>query len=213
MAQDQVEHRGEIGAGVIQRDNGPALAARGVEHGEVELAVIRAEGCEEVEHFLMDFVRAGVLAVDLVDDDDGLDALGEGLGEDELGLGEDAFGGVDQDDGAVDHVQDALDLAAEIGVAGGVDDVDAGALPGHGGAFGQDRDAAFAFEVVTVERPFGDLLVFAEGAGLFQELVDEGGLAMIDVRDDGDVADFHGASGRARGGRDRMTVPVMLRCT
>ena len=50
------------------------------------------------------------------------------LAEHELGLRHGAFGGVDQQHHAVDHRQDALDLAAEVGVAGRVDDVDAGAL-------------------------------------------------------------------------------------
>ena len=43
---------------------------------------------------------------------------GQGLGEHELGLRHRAFGGVDQQEHAVDHAEDALDLAAEVGVAG-----------------------------------------------------------------------------------------------
>ena len=35
------------------------------------------------------------------------------------------FGGIDQQHHAVDHGEDALHLAAEIGVAGRIDDVDA----------------------------------------------------------------------------------------
>ena len=46
--------------------------------------------------------------------------------------GQRALGGVDEQDDAVDHGQAALDLATEVGVAGGVDDVD-----GH--AVGQAR--------------------------------------------------------------------------
>src|SRR5690606_2070263 len=38
-------------------------------------------------------------------------------------------------------------------------------------------------------------LVLAEGAGLAQQLVDEGGLAVVDVGDDGDVADGAGHGG------------------
>ncbi len=109
-----------------------------------------------------------------------------------------ALGGVDEDDDAVDHVEDALDLAAEIGVAGGVDDVDARAFPDDAGALGQDGDAALALEVVAVERAFGDDLVFAERAGLAEELIDQRGLAMIDVGDDGDVANVHGRPGAFR---------------
>jgi hypothetical protein len=102
-----------------------------------------------------------------------------------------AFGGIDENDRAVDHVQDALHLAAEIGVAGGVDDVDAGILPDDRGRLGQDGDAALLFEIVRVHHALGDTLVLAVGAGLFQEFIDERGLAVVDVGDDRDIAQFH----------------------
>jgi hypothetical protein len=76
-------------------------------------------------------------------------------------------------------------------VAGGVDDVDARAVPQHRGAFGKDSDAALAFQVVAVHRPFRDLLVFTEGAGLAQQHVHQRGLAVVDVCDDGDVSQIH----------------------
>ena len=58
----------------------------------------------------------------------------------------------------------------------------------HGGVLGQDGDAALALEVVVVHHPLGHLLVGAERAALPQQRVDERGLAVVDVRDDGDVA-------------------------
>ena len=48
----------------------------------------------------------------------GLRPCGERLLEDEPGLRERAFGGIDQHKRAVGHLQDALDLAAEVGVPG-----------------------------------------------------------------------------------------------
>jgi hypothetical protein len=90
----------------------------------------------------------------------------------------------------IHHRQDALDLAAEIGVAGRVDDVDAGVLPVDRGRLGEDGDAALLFEVVGVHHALGDALVLAERAGLLEQLVDQRGLAMVDVRDDRDVANF-----------------------
>ena len=36
-----------------------------------------------------------------------------------------------------------------------------------------------------------DDLILAERAGLAEHLVDQGGLPVVDVRDDGDVADLH----------------------
>jgi hypothetical protein len=63
-------------------------------------------------------VCARVGAVDLVDQHDRLQAKAQRLAEHELGLRQRAFGRVDQQHHAVDHRQDALDLAAEVGVAG-----------------------------------------------------------------------------------------------
>ena len=68
-------------------------------------------------------------------------------------------------------------------------------------ALGQDGDPALALLVVGVHRALDRRLVGAEDAGLGEQLIDEGGLAMVDVGDDGDVAERHLIliSGRARG--------------
>src|SRR6185312_2687482 len=78
---------------------------------------------------------------------------------------------------------------AEVGVAGGVDDVDLYALVPDSRVLREDGDAALALEVVRVHHPLGDDLVVAEGAGLPEEEVHERGLAVVDVRHDGDVAE------------------------
>ena len=135
----------------------------------------------------MAFVRA----IDLVDRDDRTETALQGFRDDELRLRQRAFRGVHQHDDAVDHVQDALDLATEVGVAWSINDVDARVLPLNARALGEDGDAALALDVVGIHRALGDLLVFTEGAGLLQKLVDEGRLAMVNVRDDRDIAKGH----------------------
>ncbi len=97
---------------------------------------------------------------------------------------------IDDEQHAVDHVHDALDFAAEIGVAGSVDDVDVIIVVFEGGVLGANGDAFFAFEIHRVHDAFLHLLVGAEGAGLMQQTIDERRLAVIDVGDDGDVANF-----------------------
>ena len=100
--------------------------------------------------------------------------------------------GVNQQNHAIDHAQYALHFAAEIGVPGGIDDVDVVATVFDGGVFGENGNAAFFFEIVAVHHALVYLLVGAEGAGLAQKLVDQRGFAVVDVGDDGDVADlFH----------------------
>ena len=170
-------------------------AAAGVKRREIELLVARVEVEEKLENLVEHFGGACVGAVDLVDDDDGLKAQRERLAGDELGLRHRPFGGVDEQDHAVDHRQDALDLGAEIGVAGRVDDIDVGCRsvmrPFDRRAFGEDRDSTLFFEVVRIHRPLFDALVVAEGAGLAEELVDKRRLAVIDVGDDRHVAEVH----------------------
>ena len=126
--------------------------------------------------------------VDLVDDDDRRQAPLERLAQHEPGLRQRPFRRVDQQQHAVDHRQRPLDLAAEVGVAGRVDDVDQRVAIVDGGVLGEDGDAALALEVGVVHRPLGDALVGPENAALMHEGIDERGLAVVDVRDDGDIA-------------------------
>ncbi len=196
MRQDQVEERRHALARLAELAHGPALLGAGVDVREVELALLGVERGEEVEDLVQDLVRALLGLVDLVDDDDRPQAQAERLAEHELGLRHRPLGRVDEEQAAVDHREDALDLAAEVGVAGRVDDVDPRALPGHRGALGEDGDPALALDVVAVQRPFLDVLVVAKGARLLQQPVDQGRLAVIDMRDDRDVPQVHGMSGR-----------------
>lgn len=63
-------------------------------------------------------------AVDLVDDDDGLDALSEGLAKDGLGLDADSLNAVDDDESSIGDTEGGGDLGREVDVTGGVDQVD-----------------------------------------------------------------------------------------
>ena len=128
------------------------------------MLVGRVEVGEQVEDFVDDLDVALFRLVDLVDAHDGAQADLQRLGDHELGLRHRAFGRVDKNDRAVDHVEDALYLAAEVGVAGRVDDVDADVVPDDRGGFRQDRDAALTFEVVRIHHPFGRGFVVAERA-------------------------------------------------
>ena len=181
--------------GCVGIGGGVAQLGAGEEIGEVGQNVVGAELQEQFEDFVDDFVRPGVGPVDLVDDDDRPQPALERLRQDEPRLRHRALGGVDQHQRAVGHAQHPLDLAAEIGVAGRVDDVDLHALVGDGDVLGQDRDAAFAFEVVGVEDLLADELGFAEPPALAQHAIDQAGLAVVDVGDDGHVADVGAAHG------------------
>ena len=181
---------------VLRRgQRGPAGLGRGVDDREVQhvgLGVLEQVE-EQLVRLLDDLGDPGVGAVDLVDHHDDRQVLGQRLAQHEPGLRQRALGGVDQQQHAVDHLQAALHLAAEVGVAGGVDDVDdhvvtVGRVVQHGGVLREDGDALLALQVHRVHHAVVDVLVGAERAGLPQHGVDEGGLAVVDVGHDGDVA-------------------------
>ena len=101
---DQVEQRRQVLARPVHRVVGPALPAGRVQHGEVELLVIRAERCKQVEDLVMNLVGPRVLAVDFIHHHDRLDAARQRLRHHELGLRQRALGRIDQHQHAVDHV-------------------------------------------------------------------------------------------------------------
>ena len=173
----------------------------------------------------MTHARAAARPVDLVDHHDGLEPEGQRLAGDEARLRHRTLDRIHQQQHPVDHRQHALDLAAEVGVPGGVDDVDARAAVLDGAVLGEDGDATLALDVVRIHDALAHALMRGEGAGLLEQAVHEGRLAVVDVRDDGDVADravhvwFVAVAGRRR--RDaaavqkrvrRVADPLLLRC-
>jgi len=126
------------------------------------------------------------VAVDLVEEQDGPQATRERLGHHELGLRERPLGRVDQEDGAVHHAQHALNLAAEVGVAGRIHSVHGVTAPRHGRVLGLNGDAPLALQRHRVHRPLRRRVA---GAGngrvavaLAHELIHERRLAVVDCR-------------------------------
>ena len=132
-----LEQRFQGLAGVIQVSRRPAFLGRSIDYREIELLLARVQGHEEIKNLVHHFVGAAVGLVHLVDHHDGLQAARQRLGKHELGLRHRALGGIHQQERAIDHRENPLHLAAEIGMSGGVDDVETLVLPIHRGAFGQ----------------------------------------------------------------------------
>ena len=159
---------------------------------EIQLILIGVEGGEKVEDLVKRAVGLGVGLVDLVEHHDGPQPQRQGLGGDEFRLRHRPFGGIHQQHHTIDHRQDTLDLATEIGVAGGVDDVDPRAFPLHRCGLGKNRDAALAFQIIAVHGAFGHGLVVPESTGLLEKIVHERCLAVVDMRDNRNIAEVHG---------------------
>ena len=171
----------------VGRQPGAARSRVAVDDRELDLALVGVEIEEQLVHLVDDLGDPCVGAVDLVDDEEDRKACLERLAEHEARLGQRAFARVDEEQHAVDHPQAPLHLAAEVGVAGRVDDVDLHPAVVDRRVLGQDRDALLALEIHRVEHALRDVLVLAEGAGLPEHRVHERRLAVVDVRDDGHI--------------------------
>ncbi len=161
----------------------------GVEHREIELVFGGVEIDEEVVDFVQDCGGAGVGAVDLIQDNDGRKLGLQGFLQDVTRLRERAFARVHQEEHTVDHSQGAFDFAAEVAVTGRIDDVDAGVSIKQRCVLGQDGDSALAFQIIGIHHPIDDFLVDTKDAALTEHGVDQGGFAVVDVSDDGDITD------------------------
>ena len=100
---------------------------------------------------------------------------------------------------ALHRLQNVLDFAAEVGVAGRIDDVELDVAVANRGVFGENGNAALFFERIGIHHARFDVLALAEDAALLEHGVDEGSLAMIDMGNNSDVsnigASFHGQPG------------------
>ena len=190
VVDDHIEQRVHVHIAVLGIMTGKAVDAAGVDdvlHGKLELVVGGAQVGHKVEAVVVGLLGVSTRTINLVDDDHDLEAGVDSVTQHEAGLGHGALKGVDQQQGAVGHTQHALDLAAKVGVARGVDDVDLNVLVLDRDVLGENRNAALTLLVVRVQDAVLDLLVGTEGVRGTQELVDHRRLAVVDVGDDGDV--------------------------
>ena len=146
---------------------------------------------------LLDPVHVRRGQVDLVDHRDDGEVVLHGQIEVGHGLGLHALGGVHQQQHPLAGGQGPGDLVGEIHVARGVDEVELvfdAVVGGVGQADGValDGDAPLPFDVHGVQDLVAELAVLHH-AGPLDEAVRQGGLAVVDMGDDAEVADvLHG---------------------
>ncbi len=188
ILQNGLEQRLEVGARHVRAVAGGACPARAEDHRAVQLLIGGAKVHQQQQNLVDDLLDPRVRPVDLVHRDHQREVLLQRLLQHKAGLGHAALGGVHQQQHPVDHLEHPLHLAAEIGVAGGVDDVDLDPVIGAAAVFGQDGDAALPLDVAGIHHPLGHLLIVPESPALLEHLVHQGGLAVVDMRDDGNVS-------------------------
>ena len=133
----------------------------------------------------MDAGGVGSRLVYLVYDDDREKAELERFLQNESSLRHRSFLGIDDQENRVNRAQDALNLGTEVGVTGGVNDVDLRALISYRRILGVNRNTALLFERVRIH---GAVVAMA---ALGHDGIGKSGLTVVDVGYDGYISDLH----------------------
>ena len=99
----------------------------------------------------------------------------------ETGLRHRTFSRVNEQNYAVYHLENTLDLAAEVSVTGGVDEIDLDVLVVNGSVLCEDGNSALLFKIARVHNSSNRLLIFSVNTALLEHLVNESGLTVVNV--------------------------------
>src|SRR6185436_9573106 len=167
---DGVEERFHGAAEVVEFEFRVTGLGAAVDEWEIQLLVGRIKGHEQLKNLIEYTLGIGVLAIDFVDDHDGLGARLQGLAQHKPSLRLRTLRRVHHQKHAINHIHDAFDLAPEVRVTGRIHNVHMEVLIFEGGILGANGDALLTLEVHGIHDPFlaGDGLVGAKSAGLFQ---------------------------------------------
>ena len=186
---DRLEQRLQVFSGDFDVRGSGARLSVGVEDREIDLLFLGVEVDEKVVNLVQYFLWTCVGTVDLVDDQNRGQMSFKGLAQHVAGLRQRAFAGVDQQHDTVDHLERAFYFSAEVAVAGRVNNVDLDVVIEDRGILREDRDSALTLEIVGVHDALDEVLVGAKSAALPEHGVNQGGLTVVDMGDDCDIAD------------------------
>ena len=168
------------------------LTGNGRHDGKVQVVQMQTSGLGEVKKEVLDLIEhlsgTGVLAIYLVDDHHHRQLSGQRLGQHVAGLRQGSLSGVNEQQDAVDNGQAPLHLATEIGMARGVNDVELVVPPPDGGLLGEDGYATLALLVIGIHDPINLLTTSRHCPGGTQHGIDQGGFPVVNVGDNGEIA-------------------------
>ena len=167
-----------------------AVAGGAVHEGGFKLFVRSAQLQEQFQHLVMHGGGIGVRTVDLVNHHDRHQSFLESLAKHEARLGLRPFKSIHHQKNAVHHLHHAFYFTAEIGMSRSINDVDGVSVPEDGSVLRLDRDAFFTFQIHGIHGAFLHGLVGPVGAARLQKLVNQGGFPMVNVSDDGEIAEL-----------------------
>src|SRR5690625_1594386 len=95
---------------------------------------------------------------------------------------------IDQQQYPIYHRLYTFNLTTKLRMTWSIHDVDINIIEFYGTIFSQYGDATLALNIIRIHNALGDLLIRPKGTGLTEQLIDESGLAMINVSNNGDIS-------------------------
>ena len=178
----------KILAGSMRIKGSSTCSTRAEEHGRVKLLVGSIKLKKKLKHLVTDLIKTCIGTVNLVNNDDNAVVHRKCLLKHESGLGHRALCRVDEKDNTVNHLKDTLNLATEVCVSGGVNHVDLNTLIVNSSILCKNGNATLSFEIVRVHYSFLGLLILAIDTALTKHLVNQGGLAVVNVSNNSNIS-------------------------
>ena len=189
---NHVEKREHVVIVIIWIKASVAVNARSkddVLHGELKLLI----GCAKVHHKVKRIVDnslwTSAVAVNLVNNHHDRKTCINGVTQNKARLWHRTLSCIDQQKRTVSHLQNTLYLAAEVGVARGINNVNLDALVLNRDILCQNSNSALTLLIVGVQNSLLNLLILAECIGCFKHLVNHGGFTVVNVGDDSNISD------------------------
>ena len=190
MVNNGLEQRNEgLARSCIPVEGCLAIECRRVDNRKVQLLIGGTEFSKEIECLIDHPVRARIGTVHFVDNNDYFMTGLQGLFKDKAGLWHWAIHCIHEEEDAINDQHHALNFTTEVGVARGIDNIDLYTRILNSGVLGDDGDTALTLLIHTVHDALSDFLVIPEGASLLEHAVQQGRFPVVNVGNDGDIAE------------------------
>ena len=145
------------------------------------MIVICAKFNEKVKHFIYNLVWARTVSVYLVYNNNRRFVQAKSLFKHKSCLRHAALKCINKQQNTVNHGKNSLNFSSEIGVAGGVNNVDFCVVVMNCRVFRKNCYASFSFKVIAVHNTLVNNLVCAESAALAQHFVNKCCFAVVNM--------------------------------
>ena len=188
VIQNGFKQRLQIGADNVGRIRSSTLTAGAEQHGRIKLILGGVQIQQKFQNLIHNLVDTLVGTIDLINHNDNTMTQLQSFAQNKTGLRHGAFGGIHQQNNAVDHLQNTFNLAAKVGVARGINNINFGVFILDSRVFCQNGNSALSFQVIGIHHAIDHRLILAVDTALFEHLIHQRRFTVVDVGNDSNIS-------------------------